>query len=150
MMKQPSISDMNRRCLSRSFGLRSGGLWILTVFLIGGSGCRDDAEAIRQIQSKQLSEMQQKTQQDHLGEAFALLGQFVELNREKAGQQVSFHLNQWRQSQVSLPSALPQAMLRSWSSLIAPEKLEPVLLAPDYRPSDVKLLRNSFLFRRIV
>ncbi|MEM8910220.1 MAG: hypothetical protein AAGC97_00525 [Planctomycetota bacterium] len=150
MMKQPSISDMNRRSLSRSFGLRSGGLWILTVFLIGGSGCRDDAEAIRQIQSKQLSEMQQKTQQDHLGEAFALLGQFVELNREKAGQQVSFHLNQWRQSQVSLPSALPQAMLRSWSSLIAPEKLEPVLLAPDYRPSDVKLLRNSFLFRRIV
>src|SRR5690554_830577 len=58
-------------------------------------GCHDDSKELQRILSQRQVAVQKQTQQDHLGETVSLLNQFVELNEDRARQQIAYHLNQW-------------------------------------------------------
>ncbi|MEO1526481.1 MAG: hypothetical protein AAFX06_13680 [Planctomycetota bacterium] len=111
------------------------------------SGCGDDAKLVREIQSKRQQRQQSRTQQDHLGEIFALLRNFVDLDAERARKQIAFHLNRWKEGK-SVEAGAP-AIVRSLRDVIPTDALEPRIEDPDFQPSDSQHLRDCFLFRSI-
>lgn len=113
------------------------------------SGCSDDLETAREIQAQRQMRMQSESQQDHLGEAFNLLGDLVELNDEKARRQIVYHLNRWAETREP-QEAEPSEMLRTVRDLLPPDEAEERTGREDFHPSDVDHLRDCYLFRRIV
>lgn len=137
---------------SRVRRLNLGVLLSLAIGVLPTMGCNDDAELVRKIQADRQNRVQQQSRQDHLGEVDALLSQWVELNRDKAAQQVTYHLNQWRREQDSVDPAAPAelpAMLQTWSGLIPLDRLNEELSGEEYQPSDIEVLRDSYLFRKV-
>jgi tetratricopeptide (TPR) repeat protein len=120
---------------------------VLVILLL--PGCGDDIETVREIQAERQSRMQSQTQQDHLGEVFNLLSRLVELNPDKAQRQITFHLNRWREDK-SFERAPVTEMIRTISEVLPTEEATDRTARENYLPSDVKHLRDSYLFRRIV
>jgi tetratricopeptide (TPR) repeat protein len=112
-------------------------------------GCTDDIDAVREIQAQRQVRMQAESQQDHLGEVFRLLNDFIELNPEQARRQITFHLNRWREGR-SFESEQASTMIRTVSDVLPAESAKQRISRDNHTPSDVDHLRNSFLFRRIV
>lgn len=112
-------------------------------------GCGSDLEQARKIQSKRQNAMQSQSQQDDLGEVFELLRTFVELNDQKASQQMVYHLNRWKADRVVDQVELPEAF-KSVQGLLSPEQLEERFGSTDFQLGDIRHLRDSYLFRRVL
>jgi hypothetical protein len=120
-------------------------------------GCNNDAEKMQAILSKQRVEKQEVARQDHLGDAVALLDQYVLLNEQKAQQQITYHINQWLQeyeeknsdSEQASPAKLPEIAktLQNW---LAPEMLQDVVMREDFTIADVPLLRDANIYRHVL
>lgn len=113
-------------------------------------GCADDTDQVRAIQAKRQQRLQTTTKQDHLGDAFDLMSQFVTLNLAKAKQQIAYHLNEWRKSRANQesPGAVPKLVgtLDEW--LLEQDKTKRII-DPSFQPDDVLHLRDCFLFSKI-
>ncbi|MEM6366427.1 MAG: hypothetical protein AAF745_18520 [Planctomycetota bacterium] len=131
---------------------------LLICLLLGGIslGCRDDRDLVRQIQTQRQLSIQASSRQDRLGDVTGLLRQFVDLNADKAGEQISFQLNLWRSeradakpdSQASEP-ALPMDLLGNWSDLIPTPDIAARIAQRDYVASDTAWLRDAFLMAQV-
>ncbi|MEM6978048.1 MAG: hypothetical protein AAF539_00185 [Planctomycetota bacterium] len=131
---------------------------LLICLLFGGIslGCRDDRDLVRQIQTQRQLSIQASSRQDRLGDVTGLLRQFVDLNADKAGEQISFQLNLWRSeradakpdSQASEP-ALPMDLLGNWSDLIPTPDIAARIAQRDYIASDTAWLRDAFLMAQV-
>ena len=119
----------------------------LVVFL--QPGCGDDIDVVRDIQARQQVKMQSQTQQDHLGEVFAMLSHLVELNPDKAGRQITYHLNRWREGKT-FENVKASQMFRTVSDVLPLEAANERILRENFLPSDVNHLRDSYLFHQIV
>lgn len=117
-------------------------------------GCHDDSKELQRILSQRQVAVQKQTQQDHLGETVSLLNQFVELNEDRARQQIAYHLNQWLRTTPSQsatandPSTVPE-IAATLEPLIERESLADAVLRPDFTVDDVPLLRDANLFRHV-
>ncbi|MAP08712.1 MAG: hypothetical protein CMM00_07815 [Rhodopirellula sp.] len=115
------------------------------------TGCTDDSETVRRIQTQRQVALQKQSQQDHLGETVSLLSQFVGLNEEKASRQISYHLNQWSQNQSGDGDSVEMPELASTLTDVLPEEnLRTEVLRDEFQPSDVSVLRDAYLFRQAV
>tara|TARA_R110002049_G_scaffold2750_4_gene22032 strand:- start:232992 stop:234764 length:1773 start_codon:yes stop_codon:yes gene_type:complete len=126
----------------------------LVVVLLVIAGCGDDADLVREIQNRRQEQSRSKNVQDHLGETFQLLSDFVDLNRESATQQITYHLNKWRQdapgNDDKSGSADAPEILSTISDLLPVEKSSVFVLQPNFSKSDVNHLRDSYLYRQVV
>lgn len=113
------------------------------------SGCSDDLDKVREIQTQRQAQVQAQSQQDHLGEAFDLISHLVELNDEKARRQISYHLNRWQETR-QLEEMPPAKLLTTVQDLLPPEEAAERTGRVEFQPSDVDHLRDCYLFRRIV
>ncbi|WP_338020189.1 hypothetical protein [Rhodopirellula sp. P2] len=115
------------------------------------TGCTDDSDTVRRIQTQRQVALQKQSQQDHLGETVSLLSQFVGLNEEKASRQISYHLNQWSQNQSSDGGSgeIP-ALASTLTDVISEENLRAEILREEFQPTDVAVLRDAYLFRHAV
>ena len=127
------------------FPRRSFPVIVLGFLLLGG--CADDSALVREIQSKRQSKQQARAKQDHLGETFGLLADFVDLDPERVQKQISFHLNRWKDGR-NAESVAPE-IIKTLRDLIPAESLRPRIVDPDFQPSDSKHLRDCFLFQSI-
>ena len=131
----------------------------LSCFL-GVGGCSDDAQLVRQIQTRQQDQMQLRSVQDHLSETFELLNDFVELNPEKARQQITYHMNKWRLEAGAKSADAPETtsevddavsqLLRTISEVVPTEIAVKDVTQGTFTRSDVSHLRDCYLFRQIV
>lgn len=140
-----------RPCSSR-YSVTVSRAWRLALGLIvvaGTVGCQDDADLVRQIRSERQAQQRLRSQQDHLDEVFVLLRQYVELQPEKAAQQVAYHLNRWAESRGSDQAEVPKKLLASIRDLMPPEELKSRVAADTFMPGDAEHLRDSFLFNRL-
>lgn len=123
-------------------------LGLLSTFVM--VGCSDDIDRVREIQAARQSKLQRETKQDHLGEMHSLMSRLVELNPEKANRQIRYHLNQWRQSQDgSDASALPE-LASTLVGVVPQEALTENVSSPAFFSTDIKHLRDAYLFQQIV
>lgn len=119
------------------------------------TGCRDDAKEMQRILSQRQVAVQQESQQDHLGETVELLDQYIELNEDRARQQISYHLNQWLRANsdrdaaaTDKATALPK-ISRTLDGLIDPVSLTDAITRSEFTIGDVPLLRDANLFRHV-
>ena len=117
--------------------------------LVAVIGCGSDLEQARKIQSKRQNAMQSQSQQDDLGEVFELLRTYVELNDQKASQQMVYHLNRWKADRVVEEVAVPEAF-KSVQGLLSPEEFEERFGSTNFQLGDIPHLRDSYLFRRVL
>lgn len=128
-------------------------------------GCRDDSTTMRRIQNQRQIALQDATRQDHLGEIVSLLKQYVSLNEQKARQQIAYHLNQWQSDRseraesrsdektaaaTSTPKPPAPEIAETLRDVIPDEQLNELIGRNEFTVSDVPLLRDAFLFNRIV
>lgn len=114
------------------------------------NGCGRDSRTVREIQSQRQRQVQTQSQRDHLGEAFVLLQTLVDLNPEKAQQQVAYHLNRWREGRAVEEQAGTPALLGTISDLIPEEILSERSQRESFAPGDVNHLRDCYLFGQIL
>ena len=138
------------------------------VAILAPVGCRNDLEEIREIQVSREARMRSENRQDHLAEMYRLVERLIELNEEKAGRQILYHLNQWGSSQTEpdnpgdrpeLQETSPELMesLTSVASAgisedsgISEENVRRRVTSTSYLRDDVSHLRDAYLFRRVV
>ncbi len=125
----------------------AGLIALVPILLLGG--CRDDIDAVREIQAQRQVRMQSQSQQDHLGEAFSLLSRLVELNPEEARRQITYHLNRWREGRTFEPVPVTD-LIRTVSEVLPADKAKERIERENHLPGDVDHLRDTYLFRRIV
>jgi hypothetical protein len=113
------------------------------------AGCQDDAELVRQIQNERQAKQQLRSQQDHLNEVFVLLRQYVELQPEKASQQLAYHLNRWTEDRPPAAAEVPKPLVASIRDLMPPEQLANRLASDTFMPQDAEHLRDSYLFSQL-
>ncbi|MEM8671027.1 MAG: hypothetical protein AAGG48_26100 [Planctomycetota bacterium] len=113
------------------------------------TGCSDDLDTVRQIQSDRQAKLQAESEQDHLGEAFSLVSRLVELNPEKAERQISYHLNRWADSKSQNSDEVPE-ILGTISDVLPTENAEERFLRERFLKSDLSHIRDSYLARRAV
>ena len=119
------------------------------LFLVAATGCGSDLEQARKIQSKRQTLMQSQSQQDDLGEVFELLSHFVELNDQKATRQIVYHLNRWKDGRPVEGADIPEAFSLV-SDLLPADQATRRITSSDYQSSDIRHLRDSYLFRRVL
>ncbi len=121
---------------------------IAVVIIAASAGCSDDIDRVRKIQTQRQQQMQSESQQDHLGEAFSLLSRIVDLNMDKAQQQIAYHVNQWIATKESRSATAPQ-LLRTISDVLPLEVATARIEKDRFVPADVNHLRDCYLFRQI-
>ncbi|MEM9368290.1 MAG: hypothetical protein AAGD07_20035 [Planctomycetota bacterium] len=129
-----------------------GRLFLLLSISLVLTGCESNDEDIRQIQAQRQESLQRTTTQDHLGDVTQLLDQFMQLNREKASRQLTYHLNQWSRSANAGDSekrALPE-ILSTLETLVPSPQFRQQLDRDEYSPADGNLLRDAYVFRKAV
>ncbi len=111
---------------------------------------------MQRIMAQRQVAAQKQTQQDHLGETVSLLDHFVELNEDRARQQIAYHLNQWlranpgQQAAANIdPSTVPK-IAKTLDALIDPETLADAVLRSDFTIDDVPALRDANLYRHVI
>lgn len=119
----------------------------LCVLII--AGCGGDIERARSIQTKRQTQLQSQSQQDDLAEVFQLLGDFIELNEEKATRQITYHLNRWK-SERPIEIALVPAAFKLVEDLLPEDQAEERITSSDFLSGDVRHLRDCYLFRRVL
>ena len=119
------------------------------LILLPLCGCDDDVDTVRKIQAQQQVRIQSQSQQDHLGEIFVLLSDFVHLNPDQVRRQITFHLNRWRDER-SFDAVQESELIRTVSDVLSTESAKRRISRDNHVPSDVNHLRDSYLFRRIV
>ena len=120
---------------------------LLLILLV--TGCGSDLDQARKIQSKRQSQLQSQSQQDDLGEVFELLGNFIELNEEKATRQILYHLNRWNNRKDVQVGSVPQAF-QLVQDVLPAEEAQSRILASEFLADDVRHLRDSYLFRQVL
>ncbi|MEZ6086856.1 MAG: hypothetical protein R3C05_02240 [Pirellulaceae bacterium] len=125
-------------------------LIVVGGLLCGLPGCNNDAEILQRAkrnQKAQLNSVESKV--DHLSEATNYLAKMVELDRQAATRQITYHLNAWLED-VPKPDgyALPeiaQPMAQQFPEAFA-------TVRPDseaFLPSDADYLRRCYLLRQV-
>ncbi len=159
-LRQPSLNPPRREPLRREGRLfqpraRRAACWfslgLTLLFASALLGCRSDLEEIRKIQSQRETRLQAEAHQDHLADMYRLLERLIELNSDKAAQQILYHLNQWYD--IKAPQAdSPESpnLLRTDSQAIPPEELAQRVSSSQFVRRDVDHLRDAYLFRQIV
>ncbi|MCC9657803.1 hypothetical protein [Rhodopirellula halodulae] len=136
---------------AKKFALGLAQVLTVTLLATGMVGCTDDSDTIRRIQTQRQIALQKQSQQDHLGETVSLLSQFMELNEEKASRQISYHLNQWSQANAAKDADGGVPDLASTLTEVVPENVvREEILRGEFRPTDVSVLRDAYLFRQAV
>ena len=148
-MQRPAKNRLSRHPSEWSNKMRALSHCLMLSTLVIVIGCGSDLEQARKIQSKRQNAMQSQSQQDDLGEVFELLRTFVELNDQKASQQMVYHLNRWKADRVVDEVDLPEAF-KSVQGLLSPEQLEERFGSTDFQLGDIRHLRDSYLFRRVL
>lgn len=119
------------------------------------TGCRDDAKEMQRILSQRQIAVQEQSQQDHLGETVKLLDQYIELNEDRARQQIAYHLNQWLRSNpvhnatASEATAAVPKIAKTLDGLVDPPALADAITRSDFTIGDVALLRDANLYRHV-
>lgn len=121
---------------------------MLSLALLSLCGCQDDTALVRKIQYKRQVEQQSRSQQDHLGEVFALLKQYVELEPKKARRQIAYHLNRWSENQPAATAKRPD-LTKSIADLYPPEELSKLIDEQTFQVADAQHLRDCYLFHSI-
>ena len=112
------------------------------------TGCQDDTELVRAIQKERQEKEQLTSERDHLGEAFNLLDQYIDLDREKAQRQIAYHLNRWSETKPASEAGSPE-IANSIRDIVPAEQLAERLGATNFQPADADHLRDCYLFRSI-
>ncbi len=113
------------------------------------AGCNDDTALVRNIQTQRQERLQADTKHDHLGEFHSLLTRFIELNPEESRRQITYHLNQWLDTNpLPTDSAAPK-LLESLSGLMPLDQSKALVLEDHFERSDVNHLRDAYLFHSI-
>lgn len=112
------------------------------------AGCEDDAALVRKIQNERQAKQQLESGQDHLGETFVLLRQYIELDTGKANRQIAYHLNRWSESRPPVQAEVPD-LVKSIDRLVPAEQLQDRIANPTFQASDAQHLRDSFLFSEL-
>lgn len=121
-------------------------LFLLTTLVT--AGCQDDTDLVREIQNRRQAKQQLQSERDHLGEAFRLLRQYIDLEPDKAQRQIAFHLNRW--SEGKTPSqAAPPKLAKSIRDLISSEQFAERVSNSTFQPSDAQHLRDCYLFYQL-
>lgn len=113
------------------------------------TGCHDDTELVRQIQSSRQARQELQSNSDHLGDTFVLLRKYVQLQPEKAEQQVAFHLNSWSATRPDTDQTAGTELTKTYGPVISKEQLADRVADPRYNASDAIHLRDSFLFHSL-
>lgn len=111
-------------------------------------GCSNDADLVREIQSRRQAKRQSLSKEDHLGDTFALLVQYIELEPAKANRQIAYHLNRWSETRPAGDAVAPE-IVKSIREIVPEKALVARVEDPTFRPSDASHLRDSFLFNAI-
>ncbi|NNE01170.1 MAG: tetratricopeptide repeat protein [Pirellulaceae bacterium] len=115
------------------------------------TGCSDDTSVVREIQSRRQQRLQSESKQDHIGDAFRLLSELVELNREKAERQIVYHLNQWRLEQGdNIDSSDVTTLIKTIDDVLTTDAIEQRIKKERFVASDVNHLRGCYLYQQIV
>ena len=125
--------------------------WIITFsFALLGilGGCSDDSDLVREIQAKRQERQQAQNKQDHLGDVFVLLREYISLEPEKAQRQIAFHLNQWSNSRKQTDATAP-ALSKSLRDLVQLEPFIREVEDPVFQPLDAQHLRDCYLFHSL-
>lgn len=124
----------------------------LACFLLGFllTGCGDDTDRMRKIESRKQARLQSKSRQDNLGEIYSLLPNYVTLNAGKVEQQITYHLNEWRKGRFDDAKPVAPAKLMATMDHFADDE-QVVRRASEMRfqLQDVSHLRDCFLFNAL-
>ena len=144
-LREPLFSSPLSRGLTRRTST-IGCLVLASAVLI--TGCQDDTDLVRQIQNRRQAKQQTQSRQDHLGETFTLLRQYIDLEPEKAQRQIAYHLNRWSESKPAGEATTPE-LSKSIREIVPKEQLEARIATSMFQPSDALHLRDSFLFHSL-
>lgn len=117
-------------------------------------GCSDDLQTARKIQAGRQARQQAETNIDHLTEAFGLVSRLVELNRESATRQITYHLNAWQEATHPSPAgssevAAPEALLKSISNVLPLPAAKEAITRPTFAAADIDHLHYRYLLRQV-
>ena len=113
-------------------------------------GCGDDTKTLRSIQAKRQLQQQSESKVDHLGEAFSLVSNLIELQPESAARQIIYHLNSWKLSQSGSAAAnLPTDLLKSVSEIVPLEASTAAANRDTFDEADVEFLKLRYLYRQV-
>ncbi len=126
----------------------STALAFFLVLVVGG--CKDDTQTLRSIQASRQLKQQSESKVDHLGEAFSLVSNLIELQPESAARQIIYHLNSWKLSQPSAAQFdVPTDLLKSISQIVLIEDSTAVVTRQTFDEADVELLKLRYLYRQV-
>lgn len=127
-------------------------LWGCVIMLsLVSSGCSDDSQAVRSIQSNRQARQQSETQIDHLGEAFSLVSRLIELERDAANRQIIYHLNAWQQASAAKDTGepVPSSLLSTVSDIIPPADAAENYSRDSFTAADVAELEYRYLLQQV-
>lgn len=120
----------------------------LVIFL--AVGCKDDTQTLRSIQASRQLKQQAETKINHLGEAFGLVSNLVELQPDSAARQITYHLNSWKQGQSGAAKVdIPTDLLKSVSQIVPIEELTKTATRETFDDADVEFLKIRYLYRQV-
>lgn len=128
--------------------LRHPLLSLLAVLtMAAASGCNNDIEVVRQVQSQRQARERQQAQIDHLRSAMEYVSQLAQLDVDSAEQQVIKHLNTWYQTQPSGPRGAwrPTQLVDSWRDVLSPDAARQAMALDHFVPDDLWHLRLNYL-----
>jgi hypothetical protein len=113
-------------------------------------GCNDDTQTLRSIQAKRQLRQQSEAKVDHLGEAFSLVSNLIELQPESAARQIIYHLNSWKLSQSAAAAAdISTDLLKSVSEIMPLEAATAAANRGTFDEADVEFLKLRYLYRQV-
>lgn len=122
----------------------------LVALAVGG--CNDDTQTLRSIQAKRQLRQQSEAKVDHLGEAFSLVSNLIELQPESAARQIIYHLNSWKLSQSAADAAaadISTDLLKSVSEIMPLEAATAAANRGTFDEADVEFLKLRYLYRQV-
>ncbi len=118
--------------------------------LLTAGGCKDDTQTLRSIQASRQLRQRSEAKVDHLGEAFSLVSNLIELQPESAARQIIYHLNSWKLSQTTAAQFdVPTDLLKSISQIIPIEDSTAAVTRQTFDEADVELLKLRYLYRQV-
>lgn len=124
-------------------------LTFFVVLLVAG-GCKDDTQTLRSIQANRQLKQQSESKVDHLGEAFSLVSNLIELQPESAARQIIYHLNSWKLAQPAAGKIeVPTDLLKSISQIVPIEASTAVASRDTFDEADVEFLKLRYLYRQV-
>jgi tetratricopeptide (TPR) repeat protein len=124
---------------------------LTALFLVTtAGGCKDDTQTLRSIQASRQLRQQSEAKVDHLGEAFSLVSNLIELQPESAARQIIYHLNSWKLSQPAAAQLdVPTDLLKSISQIVPIEASTTTVTRQTFDEADVELLKLRYLYRQV-